>query len=685
MEAIPDPLERRYALLHEAEALGLPFDSLASMLADYALSRRTQRGRIERGLYRLAGWFEDHSLFDVLEYVGRLAILVAIGSFLAGLPEIRERQQAQRWQAVKEAAGDEYDSNRLESLEALSRGCFPMAGLEAPRAQLAGIRLDGCHRLLGRFGWGGGWLGPRLPGLYRYQGANLRGAGLEEADLAGAGLAGADLVHAVLRRTRLAGADLRGADLRHADLTGADLLGADLAGATLVGADLTGADLSRADLSGAVLDLAGVCGTRFVRSRLRHAQLDHVAGCPPAAADSTAAAAPNFSGADLRGAQLYEADLRGGRFTRVRLDGRTSFDEADLGDARFDHVELPASDPFSSARVPPPDEARPPAPPGATRHPRPLRLGFIAADDLFFFAEVSRGVHRAAEAAGVPVEVVENPVTAAEVDARSLVAARGEQVDALVLRMRGLSYADVVPAHDAGVALVCYDQCPESESAAAFLTASFESSGFDLGYDSGLALRRWLSGRARSLPASLPVLVLRSCRGESCFRRVRGFREALAGAKPGNAGVRLRETGYVVSGSDPFPDACDLLRRNPGPVVLWTANERGTEAAVEAVHALGRQGEAWVFGIDLNPVLAARLLDPRNVLQAVVAQDPEGMGFAAASRALAAARGELHPYERVLTGRSTWSRGHLDRRQARLARRLAAAGGELGPRPCPPA
>ena len=200
VEAIQDPLERRYALLHEAERLGIRFQDLTTLLADYALSRRTRRGTLERWLYRLASWFEEHSFFEVLEYVGRLAIIIAILSFFAGLPEDRARRRIQRWEAVKAAAGDAYDSNRLESLQTLDRACFPMEGLEAPQAELAGIRLDGCYTTLGGITWGSGLLS-RIPGLYRYRGARLRGSDLAAANLAGAGLRGA-----VLSGASLAGA-----------------------------------------------------------------------------------------------------------------------------------------------------------------------------------------------------------------------------------------------------------------------------------------------------------------------------------------------------------------------------------------------------------------------------------------------------------------------------------------------
>lgn len=639
-------MERRLTLLQEAERLGIPFRHLTALLTDYALSRRTQRDFLERWFHNLADWLREHSFFEVLEYVGRLAILLAILSFFIGLPKSHARHQAIRWEMVERAAGDEYDSNRPESLETLNRDCFPMKGLEAPAAKLRGLRLDGCYRTLGGLTWGGGLLGRHLPVLYRYRGASLQGAHLARADLTGARLRGAVLSSADLRGTHLAGADLTQADLRGANLAKADLLGASLVGADMTGADLRGADLSRTDLTGAVLANARLCGARLVRARLHRTELDHARGCEPEVMDE----GPNFSGADLRGAQLFRAQLPRARWTRSRVDPKTAFDQADVGD-------------------PPRAEASP--------TPQIVRLGLVVGDDVFFFDEVERGAREAVARLDPQARVEVLRVRSG--DAASRVAARlaelGTRVDALVLSM--LEDVDLDQLRDFvgdGITVACYDQCEPVQSHSRGFIASFESNHETLGYESGRVLANWLRKHRRELPGNLRILAFRDCLSDGCFRRVQGFRRALAA-----------EADYRVAGQgNGFAEACRLLQDNPGPVVVWAANQTGVEVAVEAVHALGREDESWVFGIDLSPVLAGMLLDPRNVLQAVVAQDPYGMGFQATSRAISAAQGELFPYEWDHTGQRLWQRQRLSRTEQRELYRLAeAAHPAPTPRTCP--
>jgi len=737
LAAIRDPLDRRFALLREAEGFEVEVGELEALLADFALGRRTRRGTLESWLYRLARRLEERSFFEILEYVGRLAIVFAIASFFIGLPERRAQHRASRWEMVQAAAGGSYDGDRVGSLEILNRQCFPLQGVAAPGAQLSGLALDRCHQLPGGLTVGGAWLGPVLPFLYAYRGANLKGADLTAANLEGARLRGADLSNAHLARADLSGADLSGADLVGADLTGAVLVRADLTGANLFGADLTGANLFQADLTGATLHLARLCGTSFVASRLRRAELDHAEGCPaaaetgPAPGGSPAGASPdvsssagsstattdpavtdpavtdpaatdpagtvpfaNFSGADLTGAHLFAADLRGGRFHRVRVDRQTAFDGADLAGARFDHTTVPGAELFAAAAVPPasPGDVAPAAGDRGSATP-PLRLALVQPDQQHFFTEVRQGMVRAALEVDPRIGVTAHelgvdlggphPPLLTEIDDRA---------DAVVLRMPGLELREVLALRDAGVALACYDQCPEGAWGAEVFVVSTESTGENLGTASGEVLRQWQAQRRRSLPPDVPLLVLRSCLGEGCFRRVRGLRDELRG--PGSVTSRhagsLREAAYRVAvGEDLYPAACDLLRRQPGPAVLWATNEQGTEAAVEAVHALGRQGEVSVFGIDWSPALAAMLVEPQGALQAVVAQDPGEMGYVAASRALAAARNEPVPYERLITGHRTWARQGMSAEQRSAIRELAGqADPESFPRAparaCPP-
>lgn len=100
-------------------------------------------------------------------------------------------------------------------------------------------------------------------------GINLQGTNLQGIDLRNADLTQANLSEVDLREANLSEAILRGANLNRAKLTGANLTGATLTGATLTGADLTATDLSNADLRG--LDLWDIASLE--NAILKHADL----------------------------------------------------------------------------------------------------------------------------------------------------------------------------------------------------------------------------------------------------------------------------------------------------------------------------------------------------------------------------------------------------------------------------
>ena len=89
----------------------------------------------------------------------------------------------------------------------------------------------------------------------------------------GASLVGRDLAGADLRRANLAGMDLTGAFLDYADLRGADLTGATCKGAVFAGALLEGAIFCSADLEKANLCEVKANGADFSGANLRDAQL----------------------------------------------------------------------------------------------------------------------------------------------------------------------------------------------------------------------------------------------------------------------------------------------------------------------------------------------------------------------------------------------------------------------------
>ena len=203
-----------------------------------------------------AYWLSRWAFVDVLDYVSKFAILVAVIGFFAGMSERRAEKHYLAWQVVNSAQGKGGSGGRMDALEALGADRVPLTDIDLSNADLLGIILR--EEALG--------------------GADLRGANLHHADLSGTYLARADLrwnpirnrntvlwnadLHwvtldeACLQKTVLGCANLQYAKARNADFSDAWLGGADLRGADLRGSDLSRANLSGADLTGAVVTQA---------------------------------------------------------------------------------------------------------------------------------------------------------------------------------------------------------------------------------------------------------------------------------------------------------------------------------------------------------------------------------------------------------------------------------------------
>lgn len=159
---------------------------------------------------------------DLLNYAGRLSILVAVIYYFVEAPDRMKQKHYQAWQVINTAQGKGGNGGRIEALQELNADHVPLVGVDVSDAFLQGLRLPGADLRRG----------------------NFRGADLLAADLARANLEDVDMTSANLRRANLRGANLRGAKLNAADLHDADLSGADLTDADLRDADLEGAAMS---------------------------------------------------------------------------------------------------------------------------------------------------------------------------------------------------------------------------------------------------------------------------------------------------------------------------------------------------------------------------------------------------------------------------------------------------------
>jgi len=167
--------------------------------------------------YLLSCW----SFLEVLDYLGRFSILVAVIFYFTESSNRIKQKHYQAWQVINTAQGKGGSGGRIEALQELNADGVPLVGVDVSSAFLQGLKLER---------------------------ANLLRADFSAADVRRSDLRSADFTNANLHFANLRESYLENTSFQSADMTNADLWGCDLTGATLDDADISGADLRFADL-----------------------------------------------------------------------------------------------------------------------------------------------------------------------------------------------------------------------------------------------------------------------------------------------------------------------------------------------------------------------------------------------------------------------------------------------------
>ena len=174
---------------------------------------------LEWAAYALGNW----RFLEVLEYLGRFGVLVAVIFYFAESGDRVKQRHYQAWQVVDLAEGKGGNGGRMEALEELNRDGVSLVGVNLASAFLMGVRLPKAKLSRANFDAADA-RNAELPGANvsdaSLRSANFRGARLEGASFAGSVLSDVDFVGANLKNTDLTGANLENADLRTAEMDG---------------------------------------------------------------------------------------------------------------------------------------------------------------------------------------------------------------------------------------------------------------------------------------------------------------------------------------------------------------------------------------------------------------------------------------------------------------------------------
>jgi len=167
--------------------------------------------------YLLSNWM----FLEVLDYVGRFSILIAVIFYFYESPDRVKQKHYQAWQVINTAQGKGGSGGRIEALQELNRDGVSLVGVNVAGAFLQGIDMPRARLLRSDF-----------------SAADVRNSNFQRADFSDATLSSANF-----RQSRLRLASFIRAQLDDADFFGADLSGSDFAGASLANADLRNCDL----------------------------------------------------------------------------------------------------------------------------------------------------------------------------------------------------------------------------------------------------------------------------------------------------------------------------------------------------------------------------------------------------------------------------------------------------------
>lgn len=262
-----DLLQYEFTLMQEAKLQNIDLDNYRKLLEIYhqqqqAIEQKPHKPGLakllfhplfllERSLESIASFLKRLAIFEILDYVSKLTIIIGVITYLLGAEERQQQAHNEAWKVINASQGQVTSGGRIEALETLAKDKVSLAGLNVERAILPSVKLREANLVLANL---------KNTNLReaKFAGANLQFAHLERADLEGAELQEADLrnthledvslVKSNLQNAKLQGVELQGNNLEDASLENADLTGANLSGANLKNVNFKGTTLQGADL-----------------------------------------------------------------------------------------------------------------------------------------------------------------------------------------------------------------------------------------------------------------------------------------------------------------------------------------------------------------------------------------------------------------------------------------------------
>ncbi|HBB33943.1 MAG TPA: LacI family transcriptional regulator [Cyanobacteria bacterium UBA8803] len=637
VSAITDPIKQEYELAQEARQLDIPLDSYRRMFAAYTQPEKSDGvfhhpwlqcvRAFDLGMGKFVNWLQEVAIVRFAIVIGEATLLLAMLSFFTEAPQRQQQAINEAQEIIRTRIGQKYSQARIEAIMNLNAYCVSLSGMSAPKAALAGIELNKCDRFQFSHKAFAQW----PPQFFTYEGINLShadlaGANLEESNLAGANLAGANLEGANLEGANLAGANLEGANLAGANLQRTNLQGVNFHIAHLQRANLSRANLNRANLLKTDLTDATLLWTTLQNANLYRTNLTRA----------------NLSRANFQGADLYKANLQGALLRHADLRGNANLREAQLDSANLRQAKFWAIHQVKRAKH---WETALKTKNWETQITQPkavtVQIGLIVSSEESVFQLYRKGMELAKAENGIEIVSIQSG-SGLQNEKKAIEQLIEVGVDAILLRPEDPkdSVATIRKAYEAGVVVVTVGDCINNRDAPKLVFACYNNNSYQMGYDSGTSLAKWVSQNWRGRDVN--VGMVDGAIYDRTYPRVKGFQAALK-----DSGIRWHEVDSTAAAfrSD-LPQVKEMLQTNPSINILWGGSNATTEISVQAVQELGLGGKVFVFGIlDLTPDQAQMLLEPKAVLQSIIDQSGQKIGYEATKTSLAVLNGQLSDYQ----------------------------------------
>jgi ABC-type sugar transport system substrate-binding protein len=297
--------------------------------------------------------------------------------------------------------------------------------------------------------------------------------------------------------------------------------------------------------------------------------------------------------------------------------------------------------------------------------PEKLTIGALWLDASEFYTGVKAGIVAEAANKGIDLNMMDsNSNGDADTEANQMQTLIGVKANAIIISAVSTtsSVALIQQAHDAGIPVICYNSCINTDDAEKYVYAYVTGDQHQQGYDTGKAMGDYFVAAGITDPK---IGVVGCEQYGVCQDRIKGFTEALMSLVPGAEIVDDQQAIEVDTAAE---TATNMLTAHPDISAFYCEAGNMIQGAAVAIQQAGAVGNVVVFGHDISPA-TAKLVINGSIVKYINAMIAEDFGKTSLDLALNAINGEpnstliynMDPVEFFSTDPAkaqTWLDGH---------------------------